>query len=62
MGVTVHGCGWHLFQLEVNNALLNGDLVEEVYTSILLGYFSPNVSSKGKTLFCRLNKSIYGLK
>lgn len=50
---------WPLAQMDVNNAFLNGDLFEEVYMSLPLGY---NTSITDKNLVCRLNKSIYGLK
>lgn len=45
--------------MDVNNAFHNGDLFDEVYMSLPLGY---PVSSKREKLVCRLHKSIYVLK
>lgn len=50
---------WPPFQMDVNNAFFNGDLFEEVYMALPLGY---KASSQGEKMACHLNKSIYGLK
>lgn len=47
--------GWILRQVYVNNALLNGDLTEDVFMVWSLCF------KKGIGLVCRLKKALYGL-
>ncbi|GKD95074.1 ribonuclease H-like domain-containing protein, partial [Tanacetum coccineum] len=48
---------WPLYQLDINNAFLYGDLDEAIYISLPDRYVSP----RDKRV-CRLKKSLYGLK
>uniref|UniRef100_A0A2N9GWD9 Integrase catalytic domain-containing protein n=1 Tax=Fagus sylvatica TaxID=28930 RepID=A0A2N9GWD9_FAGSY len=47
---------WPLFQMDVKNAFLNGDLLEEVYMQPPLGYLDSH------NQVCRLRRALYGLK
>jgi len=47
---------WKIFQMDVKNAFLNGDLHEEVYV------ISPSNDSHKSGEVCKLQKVIYGLK
>ncbi|GKB22844.1 ribonuclease H-like domain-containing protein [Tanacetum coccineum] len=49
--------GWTLYQMDVNNAFLYGDLNEFVYMTLSPGYFPTN-----ETKVCKLNNSLYRLK
>ncbi|GJW47000.1 putative RNA-directed DNA polymerase [Tanacetum coccineum] len=47
---------WDLFQLDINNAFLYGDLSEDVYMTL------PHGFDNEKSKVCKLNRSLYGLK
>lgn len=50
--------GWSLFQMDVKNAFLHGDLEEDVFMKIPQGH--PQEHEPG--MVCKLHKAIYGLK
>ena len=54
--------GWHLAQLDVNNAFLNDTLSEEILMNIPQGYKHSVTKRPNAPLVCKLNRSIYGLK
>ena len=48
---------WSLYQMDVNNAFLNGNLDKDVNLKILQGLYMQNTM-----LVCKLYKSLYRLK
>lgn len=50
--------GWIVRQLDINNALLNGELKKKVFMQQPLGFEVPPSTNR----VCKLHKAIYGLK
>jgi len=48
---------WHIHQIDMNNAFLNVDLIEDVYMQQ-----PPSFESHNPNLVYKLNKSVYRLK
>ena len=48
---------WNLYQYDVKNAFLHGDIEDEIYMDLPPGY-KTHLSNK----VCKLQKTIYGLK
>ena len=51
-------CSWPLFQLDIKNVFLHGDLAEEVYMEQPPGFVAQGESG----LVCRLHRSLYDSK
>ena len=51
-------CSWPLYQLDIKNVFLHGDLAKEVYMEQPLGFVAQGESG----LVCRLRRSLYDLK
>jgi len=49
---------WQLQQFDIKNAFQHGDLEEEIYIKVLLGF---GLKTK-ENVVCRLKKALYGLK
>src|ERR1700733_1936323 len=49
---------WHIHQMDVKSAFLNGELDEEIYMEQPQGF----IVTGSVNLVCRLRKAIYGLK
>lgn len=49
---------WYIKQIDVQNAFLNGILIEDVYMRQSPGYLHSDYPNH----LCKLNKSLYGLR